>query len=348
MQNKLKIDIEHFQKLLIEFQIKNPTDKPWQSDRDPYKIWLFEIIMQQTRMAQGLPYFYKIIKAFPTLQNLANATEDKLFELWKGLGYYSRARNLHFTANYIFHNLNGIFPNTYCELIKLKGVGEYTAAAIASFAFGESVAVLDGNVHRILSRIYGIEKTIQSVTDKKYFQSIANQLLIPNQSAKFNQAMMDLGSTICKPQNPDCNDCQFQELCIANIEKRVELLPPPKIRPELKERYFYCLFVENKGKLYLEKRTDKDIWQGLYQGIMQEGKEIDLDFWKVRNLDISEVHWSEIQTQLLSHQRIKMRFGALKVNEIDLIKSNFHTIKSIHNMAMPRIISRWWEKRTIN
>lgn len=332
-----------FQKNILEFHKKDSESKPWSKDKNPYKIWVFEVVMQQTRMEQGVPYYERLIKKFPTIKHLAKADEDILFSVWKGLGYYSRARNLQFTAKYIVKELKGKFPDIYDDLLKLKGVGEYTAAAIASFAFGEDVAVLDGNVHRILSRFFGIEKTIQSTTDKRYFQDLANQLLLKGQSAIFNQAMMDMGSKVCKPMNPVCLDCSFNHSCQAYQNDRITDYPPKKIKLELKERYFYCLFVKYKGKFYLQKRLENDIWKGLYQGIVQEGENLDLDFWKVQKLDISIVVWSELQTQLLSHQRIKMRFGIMEVSKTKLDLSCFFSLEEMESMALPRIVGKWWD-----
>lgn len=339
-----KSQIASFQSALLEFQNNSKVEKPWQKDQNPYKIWLFEVIMQQTRMAQGIPYYEKIIDAFPTVEDLAQASEDSLFSLWKGLGYYSRAKNLQFTAKYIAKELKGVFPNKYDDLLKLKGVGEYTAAAIASFAYGENIAVLDGNVHRILSRIFGINKTIQSSSDKRFFQDIANQLLIKNGSAKFNQAMMDMGSQVCTPQKPSCENCSFQNQCKAFQLNKIVDLPPKKQRIELKERHFFCLFIKYKGEIYLKKRVENDIWKGLYQGIVQEGENLDLDFWRDQKLDISKVVWSEVQIQLLSHQRIKMRFGIKEISNTTLDKVCFFSLEEMESIALPRIVGKWWEK----
>lgn len=335
--------ISIFQKSILEFYKVYSGSKPWNKDRDPYKIWVFEVVMQQTRMEQGFPYYERLIKKFPTIKHLAKAEEDTLFSVWKGLGYYSRARNLQFTARYIVNDLKCKFPDSYEDLLKLKGVGEYTASAIASFAFGEDVAALDGNVHRILSRYFGINKTIQSSIDKNNFQKIANQLLIVKKSAHFNQAMMDMGSQICKPQNPNCQDCIFSASCKAYNENKINLLPPKKVRSILRERYFYCLFVRYKGKIYLEKRTENDIWKGLYQGIMQEGEDLKIEFWKERGIDISKVVWSEWQKQTLSHQKVFMKIGSLKIkmkkdsNSIEIEESELTA------MPFPRIISRFLE-----
>jgi A/G-specific adenine glycosylase len=338
-----KSSIALFQKSLLEFYSQSKETKPWKTDKDPYKIWVFEVVMQQTRMEQGLPYFERLIAKFPTIEDLAKTKEDDLFAVWKGLGYYSRARNLQFTAKYIVNELGGKFPNSYLELLRLKGVGEYTAAAIASFAFDEDVAVLDGNVHRILSRIFGIEKTIQSATDKRYFQDLANQLLLLGKSAILNQAMMDMGSKVCKPINPVCLDCSFSHSCQAYQRDKVADFPPKKIRTELKKRFFHCLFIEYKGKIYLEKRLENDIWKGLYQGIVQEGIELDHKFWAEKDIDLSKVIWSETQSQTLSHQKIFMKMGKLKVAKTKLDKLNFFELEDSKTIAVPRIVSRWWD-----
>jgi A/G-specific adenine glycosylase len=304
--------------------------------------------MQQTRLEQGLPYFERLIAKFPTIEDLAIAREDDLYAVWKGLGYYSRARNLQFTAKYIANELKGKFPSSYIELLRLKGVGEYTAAAIASFSFNEDVAVLDGNVHRVLSRIFGIERTIQSSTDKRYFHDLANQLLLIGKAAIFNQAMMDMGSRVCKPQNPICLNCSFSHNCYAYQKNKISNFPPKKIRPDLKKRFFYCLFVEYKGRIYLEKRIENDIWKGLYQGIVQEGEELEMEFWKEKGIDISKVNWSETLSQVLSHQKIFMKMAIIKVVNTSLEKVNFLVIEDLKTIAMPRIVSRWWESELNN
>lgn len=338
-----KSQVQDFHKKILEFYKKNSGTKPWNMDKNPYKIWVFEVVMQQTRMEQGLPYYERLIKKFPTLYDLAHAEEDALFGVWKGLGYYSRARNLQFTAKYIVNELNGKFPSSYDDLLKLKGIGEYTAAAIASFAFGQNAAVLDGNVHRVLSRFFGLAKTIQSTTDKRYFQELVNQLLMSGKAAMFNQSMMDLGSQVCKPQNPVCENCVFSENCKAFNENRIADLPPKKVRPVLKERYFYLLFVEYKGKIYLEKRIENDIWRGLYQGIMQEGVKLDLKFWEEKDIDVTKVKWSDWQSQTLSHQKVFMKIGSVKVNVKKVYTSLLIKRTDLATMPFPRVVSRFLE-----
>lgn len=337
------ISISSFQNRILEFSSISTEIKPWKIDKNPYKIWVFEIVMQQTRMEQGLPYFERLIAKFPTINALADASEDSLFSVWKGLGYYSRARNLQLTARHIVYELDGKFPNTYTELLKLKGVGEYTAAAIASFSFGENVAVLDGNVHRLLSRYFGLARTMQSQADKKFFQSLTSQLLIENKSALYNQAMMDMGSQVCKPQKPLCPTCVFSAHCRAFLDDTVSHFPPPKNRPVLKDRYFYCVFVEYKGRIYIEKRLENDIWKGLYQGIAQEGKELNHNFWDDKKIDVSKLDWSEWHKQTLSHQRIWMKIAHVKVS----IKKDYTKIciekTQLSSIPFPRIISRYFK-----
>lgn len=343
MKQLPKATILAFQRRLFDFAESHDRLKPWEKERNPYKIWLFEVIMQQTRMAQGLPYYEKIIAQYPQVEDLAATSEDELFSLWKGLGYYSRARNLHHTAKYIVEECNGKFPDNYRDLMRLKGVGEYTAAAIASFAYKEDVAVLDGNVHRILSRIFGINKRIQSVGDKRYFQELAIVLLPIGKSDIYNQAMMDLGSQMCTPSNPQCERCSMSDICYAYTHQKTKELPPPKIRPILKDRYFYCLFVEYQGKIYLKKRTEDDIWKGLYEGVMQEGEDIEPEFWDAKGLDISQVRWSSWQKQTLSHQRIWMRMGRVLLKRKSMLLEDFEGFINLENVALPRIIDNWIE-----
>ena len=215
----------HFSNSLVQWYLQNKRDLPWRDTINPYFIWLSEIMLQQTRVAQGLPYFLSFTQAFPTVFDLANAEEEQVLKLWQGLGYYSRARNLHETAKYIANELNGIFPNNYSDLLKLKGVGEYTAAAIASFSYNEPVAVLDGNVYRVLSRYFNLDTDISDFKSKKIFQSLAQEVLLKEKPALFNQAIMEFGALQCVPKNPDCQNCIFSSSCGALQCKKVGLLP---------------------------------------------------------------------------------------------------------------------------
>lgn len=334
----------HFQTEIFNFQFENNYKKPWQVSSEPYNVWLFEIIMQQTRMQQGIPYYNQIIQKFPTLESLALANEEDLFKLWKGLGYYSRARNLHFTAKYIYYDLKGKFPNTYFELLKLKGVGEYTAAAIASFCFNENVAVLDGNVFRILSRYFGMEDSMDTSIGKKKYQTIANNLLIKGKSAEFNQSIMDVGSQICTPQNPQCSRCLFQTKCIAFSQNKIMEFPPKKNRPILKNRFFYNVFLEMNGKIFLKRRTKNDIWKGLYEGFMIESEEFDIELLNTfLNTKIKLLNFGNWEIQKLSHQKIHMKIAYLSITKIEMQSEEWIQIESIKEVPFPRILSKWWE-----
>src|SRR5690554_3639789 len=230
-----------FAKKLIRWYLQNKRDLPWRKSKDAYLIWLSEIILQQTRVAQGLPYYNKFVSLFPTVFDLAKASEEQGLMVWQGLGYYSRARNLHHTARYIAENHQGVFPKTYTELIKLKGVGNYTAAAIASFSYEEPVAVLDGNVYRVLSRYFGIQTDISSSKAKKEFQLLANQMLEAKHPSLFNQAIMEFGALQCVPKSPNCEICVLNDSCVALQEKKVEELPVKLKKTKVTQRHLNYL-----------------------------------------------------------------------------------------------------------
>ncbi len=257
-------------KLLRWNKHHNHRTMPWKGEKDPYKIWLSEIILQQTRVDQGLKYYEKFILNYPTIADLANAFEDDVLKDWEGLGYYSRCRNLIWTAKYIHHELNGSFPDVHNEILSLKGVGPYTAAAIASFAFNQPYAVVDGNVVRVLSRFTGTSRLFVSSQDKLFYQQMADQFLSKKKPAEYNQAIMDFGATLCKPAKPDCPLCPLKAHCVAYIENRVEELPLRKKAVKLKKRYFHYLLVEKQQALCLRKRQHNDIWQSLYEPVLIE------------------------------------------------------------------------------
>jgi A/G-specific adenine glycosylase len=255
-----------FAPLLLKWnREKNNRKMPWKGEIDPYKIWMSEIILQQTRVEQGLKYYNIFIKTFPDINKLAKASDEKIFKMWEGLGYYSRCRNLIATARYISKENNGKFPAAYNEIKALKGVGPYTAAAISSFAFNLPHAVLDGNVFRLLARIFGIEKPVDSTEGKKYFTSLADQLLYKKRPGLYNQAIMDFGAVVCKPVSPVCSECVFQKKCSAFINKKVNELPVKKNRIRIRKRWFYYLVLEYENKIAIRRRTGKDIWQDLYE-----------------------------------------------------------------------------------
>ena len=254
-----------FTKHILEWGATVDRQMPWKNEKDPYLIWLSEIILQQTRVEQGLPYFLAFRKKYPNITLLAAAPQDDVLKLWQGLGYYSRARNLHTAAKYVADELGGKFPGTFEEIKKMKGVGDYTAAAIASFAYNHPHAVLDGNVYRVLSRYFGIHTAIDSTDGKKEFAKLADSLVPTDVPGKYNQAIMDFGALQCKPANPDCPICPLNDKCYAYKKGEVSLLPIKEKKLKRTKRYFNYLVITYKGKYYLTKRMQKDIWQNLYE-----------------------------------------------------------------------------------
>jgi A/G-specific adenine glycosylase len=248
----------------------NDRSLPWKQEKDPYKIWLSEIILQQTRAQQGLPYYLAFTKNYPTVKKLAAAPDEDVFRLWQGLGYYNRCRNLLATARYISGELKGKFPDTYDHLLGLKGVGPYTAAAIASFSYNLPHAVTDGNVIRVLSRFFGIETAFDTTAGKKQFMDLADELLDKKDPAGYNQAIMDLGATVCTPAVPACGDCPLTGKCFAFRNNLVSLLPVKSKKPLVRTRYFHYVFLIAAGKLWISKRTGKDIWQNLFEPLLLE------------------------------------------------------------------------------
>jgi A/G-specific adenine glycosylase len=255
-----------FHKKLITWYIQNKRDLPWRSTKNPYFIWLSEIMLQQTRVAQGLPYYEKFVNAFPKIKDLADASEENILKLWQGLGYYSRARNLHFSAKLVAYEYDGVFPRNYKELLKLKGVGDYTASAIASICYDEATAVVDGNVYRVLARYFGIETPINSTEGIREFKLLAQQLLDIKQPGTYNQAIMEFGARHCVPQSPNCNSCIFNDKCRALSTKKVRSLPVKLKKTKIRKRFFNYIVVNSEnGQTVLKQRTSKGIWMQLYE-----------------------------------------------------------------------------------
>lgn len=337
-----------FSKVLIHWYLQNQRDLPWRKTKDPYRIWLSEIMLQQTRVAQGLPYFLKFVDAFPTVFDLAKAEEQRVLKLWQGLGYYSRARNLHFTAKYIAEELNGKFPNTFSELKKLKGVGDYTAAAIASICFDEPAAVVDGNVYRVLARYFGIHTPINSTPGIKEFKILAQELIDPNQPANYNQAIMDFGALHCKPKNPLCSECDFNETCWAYRKAEVEKLPVKEKKIKIKHRYFnYLVIVTDDGNTLLEEREGNGIWKGLYQFPLVESKK-EIEATTLTNLEefqeripkdysISLFNDKAI-VHKLSHQHLHTRFWIITSKQQDRFSIPW---KTVEDYPVPVLISNF-------
>jgi A/G-specific adenine glycosylase len=260
-----------FTSLLLKWnREKNNRSMPWKGEKDPYKIWLSEIILQQTRVEQGLSYYNTFIKTFPTVQKLAAAPDEQVFKIWEGLGYYSRCRNLLAAARYIVNDLNGKFPDNYEAIQQLKGVGPYTAAAISSFAFNEAHAVVDGNVFRVLARVFGISTPVDSTKGKQEFNRLAGELLDKKQPGIYNQAIMDFGAVVCKPAAPLCTICPIKKICVALEQNTISRLPVKEKKIQIKTRWFYYLVLEYRNEILVKQRTEKDIWQDLYEFILLE------------------------------------------------------------------------------
>lgn len=323
--------------------IENVTTKmPWQLGANAYEIWIFEIIMQQTRLEQGFPYYKRFLERFKDIETLAKSNIDSVYEVWKGLGYYSRARNIHETAKLILNNHNGIFPDSYDEIIKLKGIGSYTAAAISTFAFKKDIAVLDGNVYRLLSRLTTSSLDMFSNAGKKYYENLAQQFMLPHQGALINQAFMHIGSNICKPKNPDCLNCPFNNECKAFQTETVDDFPVPKKRNPLKPRFFYCVFFIYQDKIALFKRTKKDIWEGMYEGAVIENEQFDINEFKrqfnVFNFDLISFQ-DDWQIQKLSHIKAHFKFAVVKLKNHPSNLDFFYDLNKINTMAFPKVIT---------
>ena len=322
-----------FSDILSQWYAINKRDLPWRSTVNPYHIWLSEIILQQTRVDQGLPYYLKFIDAFPVVADLANADEDLVLKLWQGLGYYSRARNLQFSAKLILSEFGGNFPDNHADILKLKGVGPYTAAAISSFSFGLPFAVLDGNVIRVLSRIFGIQTPFDTTEGKKQFQKLAQELLDKKNPAEYNQAIMEFGALQCVPKSPKCNDCPIVNDCIAFNTNTVSLLPVKSKKLKVKNRFLHFLVVNKNNEVLIGKRNS-GIWQGLYEFPFLEFDEnlneksvlkspLWINFFKDSVKQISSI--SEEYIHKLSHQKIHAKFWEIDVNSFR--SSDFKIVK---------------------
>ena len=340
-----------FSNKLVNWYQANKRDLPWRHTFNAYHIWLAEIILQQTRVVQGMPYYLAFIKEFPNIEDLANADEDKVLKMWQGLGYYSRARNLHFTAKDIAKNYGGKFPNDYQKILKFKGVGTYTAAAICSFAFDMPYAVVDGNVIRVLSRVFGLDTPFDTTIGKKKFQSLAQQLLITENPAIYNQAIMEFGALQCVSKSPDCSICPMQDFCEAYNVNRVNILPVKSKTIKVKNRFLHFLMINDKGSIYLKKRR-KGIWTGLYEFPFLEFKhrvsekevldsEEWLNFFKANKLDVCLV--SNEFVHVLSHQKIYAQFWQLKAKDISLKECKLVPKKDLLNYPVSRLTEKYFE-----
>jgi len=317
------LDFNHFTKALLEWYPVNKRELPWRNTQNPYNIWLSEIILQQTRVAQGLPYFVKFLEKYPTVSDLAAAPEDEVLRMWQGLGYYSRARNLHACAKQVAAEFGGKFPDSYSALLKLKGVGTYTAAAIASFAYKEKVAVVDGNVFRVLARYFGLSEDISSPAGKKAFESMANKLIPAHEPDEFNQAIMEFGALQCTPKNPDCSICPLNRGCYALHHNMISMLPVKEKKIKIKKRNFIYYHIMCGDHIMAKKRGAKDIWEGLHDFPMEEVEDLNkyspekssyIESFEKLEADI--LHEPEINYKhILTHQRILSTFVDVHIAE---------------------------------
>ena len=334
-----------FSKTLTQWYLQHKRDLPWRNSTSPYQIWLSEIILQQTRVAQGLPYYLAFVEAFPTVFDLANATEQKVLKLWQGLGYYSRARNLHKTAQIIAFDLNGVFPADYKNLLHLKGVGDYTAAAIASFAYNERVPVVDGNVFRVLARYIGVEEDIAQAKTRKIFQNIALELMMPEEPNLFNQAIMEFGALQCIPKNPNCTICPFNGSCYALKYNKIGELPIKSKKSKPTNKHFnYLIYIDENQNIPIVQRTEKGIWQNLYQFPLIES-ETELQSIENPAFFTNEILNIQLFNQIpivhkLTHQHLSIKFWHITVEgKIDTAKS----LTEIKTYPFPIVIHNFLE-----
>ncbi len=343
------MDKRYFSDKVVEWYQQNKRELPWRETKDPYRIWLSEIILQQTRVIQGLPYYLSFIEKFPTVAALSAASEQEVLRLWQGLGYYTRARNLHKCAKEVVSLYRGSFPENYAELLKLPGVGEYTAAAIASFSYKQSVAVVDGNVFRVLSRVFGIALEINRPEGKKHFTQVANEILSSKNPDLHNQAMMEFGATHCTPKKPLCEECIFKASCFAFQNNVVSDLPVKVKSKTSQKRFFYYLVVRKGKSLAMQLRDQKGIWYGLYDfPLIEKMKPTKIE--KVLSEDLkwnarkSKPEISHDYKHVLSHQIITAKFIVLPFSEISMaLKKNlkFYSPKQMAELPKPVLISRF-------
>lgn len=349
------MDGRYFSDKLVKWYRENKRSLPWRNTSDPYKIWLSEIILQQTRVSQGLPYYRQFISRYPDIRALAEAPEQEVLRLWQGLGYYTRARNLHKCAKAIVKQHAGKFPRSYRELLVLPGIGEYTAAAIASFAYNEPVAVVDGNVFRILSRIFGIDTAVNTPDGRKTFALLATQLISKTDPALHNQAVMEFGALFCTPVNPKCADCGFKETCFAFQHDLVSQLPFKTAKKKSRNRYFFYLVIEKNKSLLMKRRDERDIWHGLFDfPLIEKSRAV-----KPENVvadarrqkwfrGASDITISKKYRHILSHQVIYCRFITVKALQNAPIAPQalaFYTPRQVARLPKPALISRFLDEQ---
>jgi A/G-specific adenine glycosylase len=354
-KNTLIIPKPKFTRLLMQWhELENDRVLPWKSEKDPYRIWLSEVILQQTRAEQGLPYYLNFIAKYPTVRHLADAQDDEVFKLWQGLGYYNRCRNLLATARLVTSQYQGSFPDTYEGLLQLTGVGPYTAAAIASFAFNRPAAVVDGNVVRVLARTHGIAEPADTTAGKKTFAHLAASLLDTDHPGQYNQAIMDFGATMCKPKLPLCGQCPLKPMCSAHRDGTVDVLPVKGKKVEVETRYFHYFIFADDAKILLGKRTGKDIWQGLHQPYLVEtgapegvGKVMAGDPFLRQMLGDAQPKPVVEGAQKLTHRIIKSRFYDMSMVGCNFTPPSgyaFYTLTEAAQLALPKTVAQYLTK----
>jgi A/G-specific adenine glycosylase len=345
---------------LLRWYRKHKRDLPWRKTHDPYLIWLSEIILQQTRVAQGLPYYLKFSKKYPSIAKLAAAKQQEVLRQWQGLGYYSRARHLHETAKAVVKNFDGKFPSRYSELIKLKGVGEYTAAAVSSITSEEPHPVVDGNVIRVLSRHFGINNPLDSSSAKKKFISLASGLMANHSPSEFNQAMMEFGALQCVPKNPVCTDCPLKKSCFAFTHSQVEKFPVKKRKTKIRQRYFDYFIIHSASKILMKQRKENDIWKNLYDFPLIESQRLLSRDKFLQSESVKKIFGKavvrfekigETQEHILSHQQLNARFWKVISSQKMPVKNDSGIISvnsnSLKKYPLPRLIERFIEKHNI-
>ncbi len=339
-----------FSAKLIKWYHSNKRDLPWRNHHDAYKIWLSEIILQQTQVAQGLAYYLKFTEKYPNAKSLARASEDQVLKLWQGLGYYSRARNLHAAAKHMAGQFNGHFPTNYEDIRALKGVGDYTAAAIASFAYNLPYAVVDGNVYRLLSRVFGIDTPIDTGPAKKEFQQLADKLLDKKNPGLHNQAIMEFGSQYCRPLNPDCPNCILSAHCFAFNNGRVAQLPVKAKKTKVRHRFFnYVVLADKNNAVLVHKRQANDIWQGLYEFcLLETDNELSPEallktpaFTALCGKSFNLLHVSRLYKHVLSHQHLFARFYVVKIPSAFKAGRTFSPVGTLKKFAFPRLTEKF-------
>ena len=338
---------------LIEWYFVHQRNLPWRNNFDPYKIWISEIILQQTRVVQGIDYYNRFIERFPNVQTLASADEQEVLKYWQGLGYYSRARNLHFAAQTINNQYNGTFPKDYKDILSLKGIGEYTASAIVSFAWNQPYPVVDGNVFRFLSRLFAIEEPIDTGKGKKYFTELAGRLMNPAKAGLFNQAIMEFGALQCTPASPDCSICPFQSQCLAHVAHSIERFPVKQNKTQTKDLYLYYFHIHDSKEIWINKRQNKGIWQNLFEFPLIES-EIPLDFNQLSDI-IRQKKWLSEPTDytfrlivknkkhVLSHRILYADFYEVRLEKLPETPAGLTKIADWEEYPIHRLMQHYLE-----